>query len=132
MTTPTAQPGEHVFLIDDDSFLLDMYAIKFKQCGLNVNAMSDPAAALDKLRKGETPSIILVDIIMPQMTGFDFLEAVQKEGLAKGAKLIVLSNQGQQEDIDKAMKLGAIGYIIKASAIPSEVCEKALQIAHGK
>lgn len=105
--------------------------MKFKQCGIPIEAVNDPAVALDKLRKGATPSIILLDIIMPGMTGFDFLEAVQKEGLAKGARLIVLSNQGQQEDIDKATKLGAIGYIIKASAIPSEVCDKALAIARG-
>ena len=118
-----------VYLIDDDSFLLDMYAIKFKECGLPVEAISDASIALEKLRQGGTPDVILVDIIMPGMSGFDFLEAVKKEGLAKNARLIVLSNQGQQEDIDKATKLGAQGYIIKASAIPSEVCDKVLAIS---
>jgi len=118
-----------IYLIDDDSFLLDMYALKFKECGLPVEAVSDAKLALEKLRQGATPDVILVDIIMPGMNGFDFLEALQKEGLAKGAQVIVLSNQGQQEDIDRATKLGAHGYIIKASAIPSEVCDKVIEFS---
>lgn len=118
-----------VYLIDDDSFLLDMYALKFKECGLPVEAISDAATALQKIRDGANPDIIVVDIIMPGMTGFDFLEAIQKEGLVKNARLVVLSNQGQQEDIDKATKFGATGYIIKASAIPSEVCDKVIAIS---
>ena len=121
-----------VFLIDDDSFLLDMYALKFKECGINVEAISDPQAALEKIRKGAAPDVIIVDIIMPNMTGFDFLEALQKENLLPNTRRIVLSNQGQQEDIDKATKLGAAGYIIKASAIPSEVCDKVLAICNRK
>ncbi|MEK7063731.1 MAG: response regulator [Patescibacteria group bacterium] len=117
-----------VLLVDDDAFLLDMYAMKFKQCGLLVDAVSNPVAALDKLRAGLVPGVILLDVIMPGLNGFEFLEIVRKEGLAKEAKVIMLSNQGQQEDIDKATALGADGYIIKASAIPSEVCDKALAI----
>lgn len=128
----TQAKGESVLLIDDDSFLLDMYAMKFKQCGVEIEAVSDPVAALERLRKGAAPSIILLDIIMPVMNGFDFLEALKKENLATGARVIVLSNQGQQEDIERATKLGAIGYIVKASAIPSEVCDKALAIARGE
>lgn len=128
MATPP--PVESVLLIDDDGFLLDMYAVKFKQCGITVDAVNDPAVGLEKLRKGATPSIILLDVIMPGMNGFDFLEAAKKENLIKNSRVIMLSNQGQQEDIDKATKLGAAGYIIKASAIPSEVCDKALSIAH--
>lgn len=119
-----------IFLIDDDSFLLDMYALKFKECGLPVEAISDAKLALEKIRQGAKPDIILVDIIMPGMNGFDFLEALQTEKLLPEAQLVVLSNQGQQEDIDRATKLGAHGYIIKASAIPSEVCEKVLAICN--
>ena len=119
-------------LVDDDRFLLDMYTMKFKDCGCTVDAIPDPVAALEKLRGGYTPGIILLDIIMPTLSGFEFLETVRKENLAKGAKIIMLSNQGQQEDIDKAMKLGASGYIVKASSIPSEVLAKTLSIAETK
>lgn len=129
-TTPRASYS--VFLVDDDKFLLDMYTLKFKESGCTVEAISDPTAALEKLRKGANPNVILLDVVMPTMNGFEFLEAVRKENLAKGATIIMLTNQGQQEDIDKAMSLGAAGYIIKASAIPSEVLSKALTIADGK
>lgn len=118
-----------ILLVDDDRFLLDMYSLKFKQCGCTVTAEPDPAKALELLRGGLKPDIILLDVIMPGMSGFDFLEAVRNEKLADTATIIVLSNQGQEEDIKRAMDLGAAGYIVKASAIPSEVLEKSLSFA---
>lgn len=127
MDTPAAHYS--ILIIDDDRFLLDMYALKFKAGGCDVDVAFDPTVALEKLRKGAAPSIILLDVVMPAMSGFEFLETVRKEGLAKASSVIMLSNQGAQEDIDKAMQLGAAGYIIKASSIPSEVLEKAFSIA---
>lgn len=129
MTTPTPKALCSVYLIDDDRFLLDMYSLKFRDSGCAINTSADPLKALEELRKGATPDVILLDVIMPGMSGFEFLEAMRKEGLAKNAKVVVLSNQGQDEDIKKAMDLGASGYIIKASAIPSEVLQKTLDIA---
>jgi two-component system chemotaxis response regulator CheY len=130
--TDTPAHAYSVFLVDDDRFLLDMYSMKFKAAGHTVEAIPDPKAALDKLRGGAKPDIVLLDIVMPSMTGFEFLEAVRKENLASGAAVIMLSNQGAQEDIDKALSLGAAGYIIKASSIPSEVLEKAISIRENK
>lgn len=127
--TEVVSRKDSVFIVDDDKFLLDMYTLKFKECGCKVEAISDPVAALERLRAGESPNILLLDIVMPVMNGFEFLEAVKKEGLAKGTAIIMLSNQGQKEDIDKAIGLGAAGYIIKASSIPSEVLSKTLSIA---
>jgi CheY-like chemotaxis protein len=83
--------------------------------------------ALEKLRNGLDPDIMLVDIVMPTMDGFEFLAKVKEEGLASKATIIVLSNLGQPEDIEKGISLGASGYIIKASATPSEVVEKVEQ-----
>lgn len=108
-----------------------MYSVKFKNGGCDIQAMLDPLKALEELRKGATPDVILLDILMPGMSGFEFLETMRTEGLAKDSKVIVLSNQGQDEDIKKAMDLGAAGYIVKASAIPSEVLAKTLEIARG-
>lgn len=118
-----------ILLVDDDRFLLDMYSLKFKECGCKVTAEPDPQKALVALREGLKPEVILLDIIMPGISGFDFLETVRKESLAPDATVIVLSNQGQEEDIKKAMDLGASGYIVKASAIPSEVLDKTLDFA---
>ncbi|MES2134895.1 MAG: response regulator [Patescibacteria group bacterium] len=129
---PSAKKQYSILLVDDDRFLLDMYTLKFKNDGFVVEAIPDSSLALEKLRKGFVPNIILLDVVMPGLSGFELLEAVQKEGLAKGAVIIMLSNQGLQEDIDKGMKLGASGYIIKASSIPSEVLQKTLAIADAK
>lgn len=117
-----------LFLVDDDRFLLDMYAVKFKAAGHSVTAFAGGDELLKALREGATPNAILLDIVMPGMTGFEVLEAIKREGLKKEAKLIVLSNQGQQSDIDQAKALGANGYIVKASAIPSEVFTETIKI----
>ncbi len=120
--------GPKVFVIDDDSFLLEMYALKFAQKDFQVTSSGGTMDALEKLRAGYAPDIVVVDLVMPGMDGFEFLETVKKEELAKGALVIILSNLGQQEDIDRGLSLGAAGYIIKASATPSEVVEKVSEV----
>ena len=117
-----------VLVIDDDSFLLDMYALKFSQKNFQVTACGGTLEALEKLRTGLHPDIIVVDLVMPAMDGFEFLEVLKNEELAKDVLIIILSNLGQQEDIDRGLSLGASGYIIKASATPSEVVEKVLEV----
>jgi len=118
-------------IIDDDKFLLDMYAIKFGQSGFEVLACLGAEDALEKIRGGFLPDVILSDILMPSMDGFTFLERLRDERLAQGAKKIVLSNKGEKPDIDKAVSLGAHGYIIKANVLPSEVVEKTRRILSG-
>ena len=122
------QKQYNVFVIDDDVFLLDMYATKFSQKNFVVTSSLSTLEALDKLRGGLAPDVIVVDLVMPAMDGFEFLEAVRNESLAKNTIIIILSNLGQQEDIDRGLALGASGYIIKASATPSEVVEKVLEV----
>lgn len=125
---PTAPSPYRIYLIDDDRFLLDMYAMKFRAAGHEVTAFQGGEPALEALRKDPPPDALLLDIIMPGIDGFEVLEAIKKEGLAKGTKLVVLSNQGAQDDIARATALGAVGYIIKASAIPSEVFSETVKI----
>ncbi len=112
-----------VYLVDDDRFLLDLYAVKFKNAGHEVSVFGSGEELLTALRKegSISPDVILLDLIMPGMGGFGTLEVIRKEQLAIGTKIVILSNQGQDSDIERAKKLAADGYIIKASAIPSEV-----------
>src|SRR3990167_5376112 len=119
----------HVFLVDDDRFLLDLYAVKFKNSGHEVTVFGGGEDLLAALRKegSVAPNAILLDLIMPGVSGFEVLEAIRKEHLAKVTKIIILSNQGQDSDIEKAKQLGADGYIVKASAIPSEVFAETLR-----
>ena len=110
-----------VFIIDDDQFLLNMYSIKFSKSGFEVVTSTGAMDALNKIRDGLVPDIVILDIVMPAMDGFELLRIVRKENLLADAAVIVLSNQGQQADINKAKELGITGYIVKASTIPSEV-----------
>jgi two-component system, OmpR family, phosphate regulon response regulator PhoB len=119
-----------IYLVDDDRFLLDLYMVKFKNAGHEVTAFNSGQEFLVALRKPETlmPDAILLDMIMPGLGGFDVLEALRKENLASKAKVIVLSNQGLDADIQKAKQYNIDGYIVKASAIPSEVLTETLRI----
>lgn len=118
----------HIYLTDDDRFLLDMYAVKFKAAGHDITAFNDGPSLLDALRTKPAPDALLLDIVMPEIDGFQVLETMRKENLAPSMKVIVLSNQGQESDIEKAKSLGAAGYIIKASAIPSEVFAETIKL----
>lgn len=117
-----------IYLVDDDRFLLDMYAIKFKNAGHDVTAFQGADDALAALRKEKAPDALLLDVVMPGMTGFEMLETIRRENISPTTKYIVLSNQGQDADLDKAKELKAAGYIIKASAIPSEVYAETIKI----
>lgn len=119
-----------VYLVDDDRFLLDLYAVKFKNAGHDIEVFGSGEDLLAALRKPgvAAPDAVLLDIIMPGIGGFGALETIRKEQLAKGAKIVILSNQGQDSDIEKAKQFAVDGYIIKASAIPSEVFAETLRI----
>lgn len=117
-----------ILIVDDDNFLIDMYALKFSETNFDVHTALGPDEALGKLREGLAPDILLLDVVMPKMDGFELLEAVNKEKLAPQAAKIILSNRGQQSDIERGKELGAAGYIVKASATPSEVIMHVLDI----
>lgn len=117
-----------IFIVDDDTFLLGMYSQKFKKSGYNVESALSPDEALKKLRGGFHPDIFLLDVIMPGMTGLELLETIEKEKLNGTATVIILTNQGEQTDIDKAKSLRVQGYIVKATTIPSEVVEEVTNI----
>ncbi len=115
-------------IVDDDKFLLDMYCMKFKKGNFDVHGASSGPEALTALRGGFVPDIVIMDLIMPAMSGFELFEAIHTEHLADKAVFVVLTNQGQSSDIEKAKALGVDGYIVKASTIPSEVVEQVIKI----
>lgn len=124
----TSEKKYKVLIVDDDTFLLNMYSVKFSKYGLDVNTATSGADALSKLHDGLSPDIIILDVIMPGMNGFELLENIRKEKLSPKAVVIILSNQGQSSDIERAKKLGVDGYIVKATTIPSEVLEEVMKI----
>ena len=111
----------NILLVDDDKFLLDMYAMKFTQEGYTAHGCLSVADGLDTLHKGFAADVILFDLIMPERDGFAFLEAMRSEKLVPDAIKIALTNQGDESDQTHAKDLGADACFVKASMIPSEV-----------
>lgn len=112
-----------VLIVDDDAFLLDMYALKFKESGFSVEVARNGEEAVSKV-KSASQDVILLDIVMPKMDGFDVLRVLKKDNLAPNSAIIILTNLGQKEDIERGLKLGANDYIVKAHFTPSEVVAK--------
>jgi len=121
-----------ILIVDDDSFLLDMYALKFSKSNFDVSTALGPTLALEKLHQDFSPDIILLDIMMPEMDGFELLQKIKEDGLAPNSVAIFLSNRGQVSDISRAEEMGAAGYIVKAANTPSEVIEKVINIINKK
>lgn len=124
--------GKKILIVDDDEFLLDMYALKFKESGFEVEVARGGEEALEKVRGGLKPEAVLLDIVMPTLDGFDVLKFIKKENLIPNAVLVVLTNLGQKEDVEKGLQLGAHDYIVKAHFTPSEVVKKVLSLLEKK
>lgn len=119
----------NVFIVEDDKFLLDMYVMKFQERGFTVVTAFGGKEALAKIERGDAkPLVMLLDLVMPEVTGFEVLETIKSKKLLPDSAIIILSNLGQKEDIDRGLALGADGYIVKASATPTEVVNKVLSI----
>jgi len=121
-----------IFIIDDDSFLLSMYSMKFEKSGFEAKVAVNGADALEVLRGGYRPDVLLMDLIMPVMDGFAMYETIKKENLAPGALAVMLTNQGTVSDINRAKELGVNGFIVKATTIPSEVVEEVKSLLNKK
>lgn len=113
----------HVLLVEDDSFLSNIYKTKFELEGFKITTAEDGALGLE-LAKKKKPDIILLDILLPKMDGFMVLEKLKADSAIASIPVILLTNLGQKDDVDKGLKLGAVDYLIKAHFKPSETVEK--------
>lgn len=114
-------PAPKILLIDDDPFIVDMYVLKLKDEHFEIEVARDGKDGLKKALEFK-PDVILLDIVMPGLDGFQVFEELRKQG--RPGKVILLTNLGQKEDVDRGMRLGADDYVIKAHFTPSEVVEK--------
>jgi CheY-like chemotaxis protein len=121
-----------ILLVDDDGFLLDMYAFKFSQNNFDVFTAENGKLALEKIKEGLNPDVMMIDIIMPELNGFETLEKIKEENLLPNTVKIILSNKNQTSDVERGNALGVSGYIIKANTVPSEVVKKVHQILEEK
>ncbi len=113
-----------IVIIDDDTFLLDMYVTKFKKSNFEVLSFSSAREALDKLKEEKEVDAVIFDIIMPNMDGWTFAREYRKFNLHPNAKFVVLSNQNQQEDLNISKEVKADLFIVKALKTPTEVVQE--------
>lgn len=113
-----------VMVAEDDEFLMNMYLAKFKQEGYDVISVSDGVEAIDALKSGKVPNIILLDIMMPNKNGFEVLDFINKEEKLKGIPVIILSNLGQESDIRRGKEAGAVDFVVKANISLEDIVNK--------
>lgn len=109
-----------ILLIEDEEMLANMYEVKFKNEGYDLVKAADGAMGLE-MAKSMNPNFILLDIIMPKMDGFSVLKSLKEDTATKDIPVMLLTNLGQDEDVQKGKQLGAVGYLVKANVTPSEV-----------
>jgi DNA-binding response OmpR family regulator len=116
-----------ILIIEDNPDLVEMYNLKFRNEGFEVFTAKDGEEGINKVVE-KKPDIILLDLLMPNMNGFEVLKTI-KDNTEMNVKIIVLSNLGQQSQIDKAYELGATYYMVKANFTPAEVVDKVKELA---
>ncbi len=123
----TAKVTYKVLIIEDDEFLADIYKTKFELEGFKVILAGDGEKGLKAIQT-KKPDLVLLDILLPKMDGFAILQTIKKDPETKNIPVILLTNLGQKEDVQKGLKLGAVDYLIKAHFNPSETVEKVKKI----
>jgi two-component system, OmpR family, alkaline phosphatase synthesis response regulator PhoP len=112
-----------ILIAEDDKFLGSAYRVKLTKAGFDIKLCADGQEAIDAL-KIFTPDIILLDLVMPVKDGFATLEEIKKDENLKNIPVIIASNLGQQEDIDRGKKLGATDYVVKSDLSLEKLIEK--------
>jgi len=114
---------QYILLIEDDPFLIDIYSTKLKKSGFDVGVAKDGEEALAKLKE-KKPDLVVLDIVLPHIDGWEILANIKTNSNWKELKVMILSNLGQKEEVEKGMSLGASKYLIKAHYTPAEVVEE--------
>jgi len=117
----------HVLLVEDDVFLANIYKTKFDMEGFKVTVAENGEAGWNEAKK-KKPDIILLDILLPKMDGFGVLAKLKGDAETKDLPVILLTNLGQKDDVQKGLELGAKDYLIKAHFKPSEVVDKVKKV----
>ncbi|MBU0545637.1 response regulator [Patescibacteria group bacterium] len=117
----------HVLLVEDDTFLIDIYKKKFEMEGFKVSISDNGEKGLADIKK-KKPDIVMLDILLPKLDGFVVLEKMKADAETKNIPVILLTNLGQKDEVEKGLKLGAEDYMIKAHFKPSEIVDKVRKV----
>lgn len=109
-----------ILIVEDDQFLRDLMLAKLEEEEFEVDIAVDGEEALEKVAKAK-PDLILLDLLLPKMDGFEVLEKIKNDKGTKDIPVIILSNSGTQKAKQRGMQLGASEYMVKAHFTPTEI-----------
>ena len=112
-----------ILIIEDDKFLRELICQKLIKEGYEVCEAIDGEEGVKKIKEAK-PDLVLLDLILPGIDGFEVLSKIKEDPETKSIPVIILSNLGQKEDVEKGLKLGAADYLIKAHFTPGEIIDK--------
>lgn len=115
--------AKKILIVEDDKFLRELISQKLQKEGYDITEAVDGEEGVKKSRDSK-PDLILLDLILPGIDGFEVLSRVKEDAESKSVPVIILSNLGQKEDVERGMKLGAVDFLIKAHFTPGEIIEK--------
>ena len=110
----------NILLVEDDVFIKQMYSNKIEELGLTVYTASNNDEFKDIINKYDF-DLVLLDLVLPNISGFDILKVLKKDDRLKNIPVIILSNLSSQTDVNQAFNLGAVDYIVKSNYTPAEV-----------
>jgi len=112
-----------ILIVEDDKFLRELISRKLSGEGFEVFGAVDGEEGIKKIKEGK-PDLVLLDLILPGIDGFEVLARLREDPEFSSIPVIILSNLGQREEVERGLKLGAIDYLIKAHFTPGEIIEK--------
>jgi len=112
-----------ILIVEDDKFLRELISQKLTKEGYAISSAIDGEEGVKKIKE-EKPDLVLLDLILPGIDGFEVLTQMREMPLTASVPVIILSNLGQKEDVERGLKLGAADYLIKAHFTPGEIIEK--------
>ena len=118
--------AKKILLIEDEKIIIDLLERKLTKEGYNVSVARDGEEGL-KMMKEVNPDLILLDIVMPKLGGFEVMEEMGKDKDLKKIPIVIVSNSGQPVELGRAKKLGAKDWLIKTEFDPQEVLDKVIK-----
>jgi DNA-binding response OmpR family regulator len=112
-----------ILIIEDDNFLRELIVKKLLREGFEVKEALDGEEGVKKTKE-EKPDLVLLDLILPTFDGFEVLSRIKMDSETKEIPVVILSNLGQKDEIERGMAMGAADYLVKANFTPSEIVAK--------
>jgi len=116
-----------IVLVEDDSLMSSILATHLIKEGFSIVSVTNGTQAFERIQ-AEQQSIVLLDIVLPGISGFDILQKLKQEESTKSIPVLILSNLGSKEEIQRGMELGAEAYLVKANSMVEEITGKVREI----